>query len=77
MLIEIIGWTGSFLVVLAYALNLLRKISAQSLTYSLINIAGSAGMIINGYYHHAFPSIAVNVVWIAIAFFALLKYRKH
>ena len=58
-------------------LNMLKKISAQSLTYSLMNIAGSAFMLANGLFHHALPSVAVNVFWIGIALFALMKYHNR
>ena len=40
MLIEIIGWLGSFMVILAYAMNIFKKISADSVSYYLLNIIG-------------------------------------
>jgi hypothetical protein len=76
LLIDIIGWLGSLLVIAAYALNIYGKLASSSLTYYLLNIAGSTGLIINTLYHHAIPSMVVNVVWIAIALAALLKRAK-
>ena len=75
--IEIIGWLGSILVVAAYALNIYGKLSSESIPYYALNIAGSAGLIINTVYHHAIPSVVVNVVWIGIALVALFKRSKR
>jgi len=75
-LIDIIGWLGSALVVIAYAMNIAKKLDAASMTYILLNILGSACLIVNTIYHNAIPSAAVNIVWITIAIFALLKNPK-
>ena len=42
---------------------------------ALVNLAGGALLIANSFYYGAFPSVAVNVVWIGIALFAI--YRKR
>lgn len=76
LLIDIIGWLGSFLVVFAYAMNIAKRMDAGSLSYILLNIAGSGCLIANTIYHNSIPSAAVNVVWIVIAVFALFKKPK-
>ena len=76
MIIDIIGWLGSALVVLAYALNMYKKLAADTLPYYLLNIIGSICLIANTIYHHAIPSAAVNVVWVLLAVIAMLK-KKH
>lgn len=77
-LIDIIGWLGSAFVVFAYTLNIVGKMKAESILYIVLNIAGSACLIANTLYHKAIPSTAVNVVWIIIAIFALIrKPRKQ
>lgn len=75
MLIEILGWAGSLLVLIAYALNMNKKLPADSLTYYLLNILGSALLIINTAYHHAFPSMAVNIVWVLIPVTTIIRHR--
>ena len=77
LIIDIIGWLGSILVVAAYALNIYGKLSSESTPYYALNISGSAGLIVNTLYHHAIPSMVVNVVWIGIALVALLKRSKR
>jgi len=77
IIIDSIGWIGSVMVVLAYALNIAKKMASDSLTYYLLNILGSACLIVNTYYHHAIPSAVVNVIWVLIALAALLKKREQ
>lgn len=76
-IIDIIGWLGSILVVTAYALNIYGKLSAESPAYYALNICGSACLIVNTLYHHAIPSMVVNVVWIGIAVVAIFKRSKR
>ncbi|MFI5153284.1 MAG: hypothetical protein ACHQET_08135 [Chitinophagales bacterium] len=75
MIIDIIGWIGSVLVVIAYALNMYKKLDANSMAYYFMNIAGSSCLILNTIYHHAIPSAVVNIIWIIIAIIALAKKK--
>jgi len=75
MVIDIIGWIGSVMVVMAYAMNMYKKLESDSLPYYLLNIIGSICLVINTIYHHAIPSAVVNVIWVAIALVALLKKK--
>ncbi len=65
--LDTIGWVGSALVVLAYALNLSGRLPATTPRYYLCNIVGSLGLIANTWYHDSIPSMAVNIVWVALA----------
>jgi hypothetical protein len=76
MIIDIIGWIGSLTVIVAYALNMYKKLNADSLYYYLLNIFGSGCLIVNTIYHHAIPSTVVNIVWILIAGMALFKKKE-
>ena len=76
IVIDTIGWIGSVLVVVAYAMNMFGKLASDSPAYFLMNIFGSGCLILNTIYHHAIPSAVVNIIWIFLAFFALLKKRR-
>jgi len=76
MILDIIGWLGSALVVAAYALNIAKRMASDSLAYYLLNITGSACLTANTLYHHALPSAIVNIIWVAIALFALTRDRR-
>ena len=72
-LIDIIGWLGSALVVYAYARNMFGKMRADSFSYYALNIAGSACLIANTLYHHAMPSAIVNIIWVLLAAWAMVR----
>ena len=76
LFIEIAGWLGATLIVGAYALLSAGKVRGDSLTYQVMNIVGAAGFVVNSGWNGAFPSAALNVVWIGIGAYALLKRRR-
>ena len=73
VIIEIIGWIGTFFVVLAYFLVSYKKIQPTSKEYQLLNLFGALGISINVWHHQAWPSFALQIVWGVIALIALLK----
>ncbi|MEM7107767.1 MAG: hypothetical protein AAF519_06050 [Bacteroidota bacterium] len=75
-MIDIIGWIGSIEVIVAYALISYHKTTANSLFYQLLNFSGGAFLIINTIYYGAYPSTAINGVWLIIAFIAIIKIYK-
>jgi hypothetical protein len=42
-----------------------------------MNVAGAAGFVVNGWYHGALPSAALNVLWLLIGIFALWRIRAR
>ena len=75
MLIEILGWTASALIVGSYALNISGKLPTTSKLYVWANIFGGLFFVINTFYHQAYPSMVVNIVWVIIAIVMLLKKK--
>ena len=76
--VEIAGWLGAALILGAYALLSAGKVSGRSLSYQAMNVVGAAGFIINGFWHGALPSAALNVLWLligAVASWRILKRR--
>ncbi|MEM6524474.1 MAG: hypothetical protein AAF693_11805 [Bacteroidota bacterium] len=76
LIIDVIGWIGSLEVIAAYALISYHRVDASSLPYQLLNFTGGAFLIINTIYYGAYPSTAINVVWLIIAFIAMIKIYK-
>jgi hypothetical protein len=72
-LIDVIGWIGTALLLLAFFLVSTRRTQGDTQLYQGLNILGSGMLIVNSFYYGAFPSVGVNVAWIAIAVFALLR----
>jgi hypothetical protein len=71
--VEVVGWTGAGLILLAYLLLSVGRLTGQSRAYQWMNIVGAAGFIANGWWHGALPSTALNVVWMGIGVFALWR----
>jgi hypothetical protein len=64
------------LILLAYALLTAGKLSGQSAAYQWMNVVGAAGFIVNGWWHGAVPSAALNVVWMLIGAVALVQIAR-
>jgi hypothetical protein len=77
ILIEVLGWIASVLIVGSYALNITGKLPASSKIYVLANIIGGIFFVVNTYYHKAYPSMFVNVVWVIIAIYMISKKEKN
>jgi hypothetical protein len=71
--VEVAGWAGASLILLGYLLITAGKLTGQSAAYQWMNVAGAAGFIVNGWWHGAIPSAALNVVWMLIGAVALLR----
>jgi len=74
--IEVIGWSGAVLILLAYALLSADKLKGDSVSYQLMNILGAAGFVVNSGWNGALPSAVMNLVWIGIGGWALLSRRR-
>jgi hypothetical protein len=68
--VEVVGWAGAALILLAYLLLSAGRLTGQSIVYQGMNIVGAAGFVVNGWWHRAIPSAALNVLWLLIGAFA-------
>ena len=75
-LIDIFGWLGSVAVITAYALISSNKVNSRSRAYQALNLFGSLCLVVNTAYYRAFPSTVVNLVWLAIAAFTLVRILR-
>ena len=71
--VEVVGWAGAALILGGYLLITIGKVTGQSALYQWMNVAGAAGFIVNGWWHGAVPSAALNVVWMMIGGVALWR----
>jgi hypothetical protein len=77
--IEVVGWAGAGMILLAYLLLSAGKLTGHSLAYQWMNVVGAAGFIVNGWWHGALPSAVLNVIWMligTIAVWRILARRK-
>jgi hypothetical protein len=75
--VEVAGWTGALLILLGYLAITTGKLTGDSALYQWINVAGATGFVVNGWWHGAIPSAALNVVWLLIGTVALIRLRRR
>ncbi len=71
--IEIIGWAGVGLIILAYLLVSFGKVDPHRGLYQILNLIGSLGIITHSLVKKDYQPAIFNLVWAMIAIFALLS----
>jgi len=71
LFIDILGWTGSILYLLAYTLVSMKKTEGDSTLYQGINIFAGILLVIYTLSLGAYATTGLNAVWAAIGFFTL------
>jgi hypothetical protein len=69
--IETIGWIAAVMMLSAYTMLTVGRISARSSGYHWLNVLSGAGFIINSGWNGAYPSACINVVWVAIGLYGI------
>jgi len=69
---EVLGWIGTFLIVLAYGLNRFGQLAFDSPIYQSMNLLGAAlvGYIV--WRRRAYQALALQLVWGVVAIVALV-----
>lgn len=75
LLVEVLGWAGMALILGAYGLLSAGKLMPDSKVYQYMNVAGAVGFIVNSGVRGAYPSAALNVIWLMISLYALTRRR--
>lgn len=76
MYVDIIGWVGVVLTLLAYALLNFHIWKPSTWMYQASNIVGGLCLAISAIYYHDLANIAVNILWMLIGVVGLLKHLK-
>jgi len=71
LLINVLGWTGSILYLLAYALISAKKTQGDSILYQGINIFAGILLVIYTLYLGAYATTGLNAVWVIIGLLTL------
>lgn len=71
--IEIVGWSGTILILLAYLLVSFSIITSDSLLYQSLNLGGAAGIALISLVKKAYPPAVLNIIWALIALIAVLR----
>lgn len=76
LFVEIVGWAGAALILVAYLLLSAGRLPARSVAYQGMNFVGAIAFVINSGWNGAIPSASLNVVWAFIALFALTRIGR-
>jgi formate hydrogenlyase subunit 3/multisubunit Na+/H+ antiporter MnhD subunit len=76
LFVEAAGWIAAVLTLLAYALLAAGRFTGDSVSYHLMNIGGGLGILLNSGWNGAYPSAAINVVWVGIGVAALARLAR-
>jgi len=70
-MVHVVGGIGTVLVVAAYFLVSTGRVPSRSLSYQGMNLSGALLLTLYGYLLFAWATVALNVIWGAIAVVAL------
>lgn len=73
VIVDVAGWTGMALLIGAYALVTAGRLAGPSLRFQLMNLLGGALLMVNSAYYGAWPSAALNLVWVVIGTVGLVR----
>lgn len=77
ILIQTVGWVGTFLIVFAYFLVSYKKVDGSNKIYQAMNLLGAIGVGVNVFHQQAWPAVALQVIWGIIAIVSLTKTIKR
>lgn len=72
-----IGSVGVFLILLAYLLNITKKISSDDLSFKWLNILGAALACVASVRMNYVPFIILESVWVLASILALFNFNKE
>lgn len=61
------------MLVFAYSLVSFSFLKAESFGFQFLNIGGAVGILLNAFWHKAYPSFVLNLIWALIAAISILR----
>jgi hypothetical protein len=75
IIVNVVGWIGMALLISAYGLVTVGRLHGPDLTFQLMNLVGGSSLMVNTAYYGAWPSAALNFVWVVIGVVGLTRAR--
>ncbi|MED7787847.1 hypothetical protein [Francisella sp. 19X1-34] len=76
MLANTIGISGDLLVIIAFFLLQINRVKSNDLSYLLLNILGSCGVLFSLVYHWNSPAFIIEGAWVAISAYGIYNYFR-
>ncbi len=77
LVVEIAGWVGTVVLLVAYALVSRGVLAGHGARYQALNVAGSLLLGVNSLVHGAWPSVGINGVWLVIGIATLTAAARR
>ncbi|SEJ14490.1 hypothetical protein SAMN05518849_103134 [Sphingobium sp. AP50] len=77
LFVEIIGWAGALLVLAAYVGVSTGQLAGGSATFQWLNAVGTTLFVVNTWWHAAFPSMVLNIIWSVVGFYTLWRIFRR
>ncbi len=74
---DAIGLLGVVLLLIAYYLLSVNKMSADSLAYQLYNLIGAVLILISLFFHWNLSSVVIEIAWIIISLIGICRILKE
>ena len=71
-----IGFIGVAILLAAFLMNLLNKLSKDSLAYIVLNIVGAGMACLASWLIHYIPFVVLEATWTIVSLIALIGYFK-
>jgi len=75
-LADIINSFGVSLILLAFLLLTLKKVTPQSVAYNLLNLIGAGLACYGSVLINAMPFVVLEAIWCAVAIYGLARARR-
>ena len=75
LLVDVAGWIGAVALLTAYALVSGGRVGGRGPAFQSLNLVGAVGLLANGVWHGAWPSAALNAVWLVVGLVAVTRLR--
>ncbi len=72
--ISIIGWIGTILLIITYALNTFGIITSTGITYAVMNIFAAVFLGLRVYIDKNWSNLFLEFFWISVAVISLVRY---
>ncbi|MFT6094212.1 MAG: hypothetical protein ACJA2Q_002114 [Pseudohongiellaceae bacterium] len=74
---DLVGNIGVFFILLSYVLLQMEKLRSTQLIYSALNATGAVFVLVSLAYSFNLSSFIIEIFWLAISIFGLLKATKN
>lgn len=73
---DLLATTGVIILLVAFLLNLYKKLPAQSFHYKILNLAGVGICCISSYLISFYPFVVLEAVWAFVALLSLFNVPR-